>query len=68
MNPTAIVMYVIEKLICQMESSTLELDLNYKLSAYNSGIDSTYIKCSLFPSSSSNCFYFGEQCIYSVCG
>ena len=69
MNPTAIVMYVIEKLICQMESSTLELDLNYKLSAYNSGIDSTYIKCSLFPSSSSNCFYFGEQCrIYTVCG
>ena len=43
-------MYVIEKLIRQMKSSTLELNLNYKLSAYNYGIDSTDIKCSLFPS------------------
>ena len=68
MRPTVVVMYVIEKLIRQMKSSTLELNLNYKLLAYNSGIDSTDIKCSLFPSYPSNCFYFGEQCIYSEYG
>ena len=66
MNLIVVVMYVIEKLIRQMRNSTLELDLNYELRAYNFGIHRTNIKCSLFPSSSF--FYFEEQCIYIVYG